>query len=62
MAKVRREYGSALEEFPVGVGAIIVPASGAPGSGGLKFTGNAEGGGKVIAISAFDSLTGPAGD
>lgn len=62
MAKARREYGSALEEFPVGVGALIVPASGAPGSGGLTFTGNAEGGGKVIAISAFDSLMGPAGD
>lgn len=59
LASVRREYGSKLEEYPIGVGAFIVPSGGDIGSGGLIFAAE---GGDVIAISAFNSLAGPAGE
>lgn len=62
MASVRKEYGRELRPYVIGVGALALPASKDPNSGGLIFTGNPRGGGKVIAIAAFNSVAGPAGD
>lgn len=62
MAAVRREFGGKLEEYALGTGALILPASGGQGSGGLIFTSDPSGGDDVFAISAFDTLAGPAGD
>ena len=62
MASVRQQHGRALKEYPVGVGALILPAGGDELSGGLIFTGGPKGGGDVIGISAFNTIAGPAGD
>ena len=62
IAEVKREHGDELRPYPIGDGALFLPADDDELGGGIIFSSSPPGKGELISLAAFDTLAGPAGD